>query len=650
MKKILTVLLLLLAAVCCATAACAAGTAAKGQVKATLEVIGAGNWDPVVTIGETVYLSIQIQNTSGEDFASEMYLFDPAKQNIHEFPLLKAGESAWWRGKWTITEEDARTGGLKYRIQYYYTDENGQRVATGKNMIRRIAVKAAEEATPEPTPVPTPEPTPRPEDRPRIVAYSILKPDDQNEAVNICCLDEAGDFWSGDYWDPDFLTSDEEVFRILQGREAMNVKQNMTGPYYFDNKYPKTDFFKGLGVMASQIPETEATPKKTGENLGTNEIWAMQYDPDGNPKPVLLGVSGSFVFENTDPNAQELYRIMWRMERMINGFSYGYAAEGLTPHGFEPVSVREFFSLENADAETAVITGYLTDCEEGLIEAKLTEEDRKKALALLERGVVIGKENPWMVTGGTMRYVFHDPEGNYLGCIETYEYDSLAVKNDGMYRLSILPPPADSLPEEEAKLLNIRIGGVEYTMGKSTPRDLIRNGWFCRIADDGTFEFPDIREEGYGTFYVSTPGGSVDEPISSIVCQFAYDMPIEYGGFDGYVNPEDPEDMDTVWRIKRIEELKAEIEANGEDESEYNLSIDPWEGCDEEEKGTGTYFTGMEDWIKTLGEEDPDSDNGTSVDVVLSDGHTLRVFSAESRVNLSMGYEGYIRLGPEEDW
>ena len=105
---------------------CAAGTAAKGQVKATLEVIGAGNWDPVVTIGETVYLSIQIQNTSGEDFASEMYLFDPAKQNIHEFPLLKADESAWWRGKWTITEEDARTGGLKYRIQYYYTDENGK--------------------------------------------------------------------------------------------------------------------------------------------------------------------------------------------------------------------------------------------------------------------------------------------------------------------------------------------------------------------------------------------------------------------------------------------------------------------------------------------------------------------------------------------
>ena len=116
------------------------------------------------------------------------------------------------------------------------------------------------------------------------------------------------------------------------------------------------------------------------------------------------------------------------------------------------------------------------------------------------------------------------------------------------------------------------------------------------------------------------------------------------------MDPDNPEDMDTIWRIRYLEKLKAEILANGEDEEDYNLSIDPYEDCDEDERGDGLYWTGMKEWMLTLGEEDPDTDNGTSVDVKLGDGIILGLFTAESPMSLALGEENYIRLGPEDDW
>ena len=42
-------------------------------------------------------------------------------------------------------------------------------------------------------------------------------------------------------------------------------------------------------------------------------------------------------------------------------------------------------------------------------------------------------------------------------------------------------------------------------------------------------------------------------------------------------------------------------------------------------------------------------DNGTAVNVTLSDGHLLRMFTANSPVSLSLGHRDYIRLGPEDE-
>ena len=116
------------------------------------------------------------------------------------------------------------------------------------------------------------------------------------------------------------------------------------------------------------------------------------------------------------------------------GLSY---ADNQAEDVFEPISVREFFKLQDVDAETAVINAMMTDCEEGLIEEEMTEEDREEVIELLEHGIITGKENEMSVTGGTTVYVFRDAEGNYLGSIELYR--GLAVGNDGMYSISVLP-------------------------------------------------------------------------------------------------------------------------------------------------------------------------------------------------------------------
>ena len=641
MKKISVILLIVLVILCCVAAACAEGETKKGQTRISMTFFGTGNNPPAVALGDKLLLTIRIENISGEEFDSPMYLFDPAHEAVPDFPnvQLKAGESVEWSGNWTVTEEEIRTKKLTYRIQYRYLNENGESVRFAKNFSKKLTLK--EEASPEPTPEVTPEPTPRPEDRPEVFLYSVTRPNPGNGTVSVACIDKAGDLWFVNEADVKYPFREKDILQLLQERRGMELKTNLIKGVLRDVSRDE-EWFRGLAVMAELVPKAEGTPVKTGVDVDQEAVYALRTDADGNPEPVLLGMSGSYVFENKDPNAQALYLFMWNTR---SAFPYGFAAEGLAPHGFETVSVREFFSLQNVDAETAVLTAALTDCEEGLIEAHLTDKDREKVLALLDRGIVIGKENPWMVTGGTTCYYFHNAQGEYLGCIETYADDSLAVGRDGMYRLSLLPRSTETLTEEEQKLLHLKINGIDYEIGRSTPRDLIRNGWPCGIEYDGTFSFQD--PEMYSTIYVMTENGGLDEPIKSISCQFVPTVPIEYCGFDGEVDPEDLNDMDTAWFIRY------RTDHPDEEQADIQSILDHWNDEDDEDEddGWGGYWDPMRAWIETLGKADEDMDNGIKVDVLLSDGHTLGIYTAASPVCLSLGDEQYIRLGPEtEDW
>ncbi len=596
-----------------------------------------------VLVGDAVMVDITLTNNTKEPFLTPITLYDPDGNPVDDFDgeILQPGESVSWSGFWTVTEEQLKDFGIRYYAAYGYVDKEGEKQEVRK-MLREHIFQDAKRIL-KTTPVPTAAPTPRPEDRPRVIMYSVVKEKADSDTFSVCCIDAEGKIWTARK-----VSADQEGDLLPMLLERRDMKSNSLLYSTENGKDLLEERFRDLAMMADLVEKANGNPAPTGADTGVESVYALKYDVDGNPEPVLLGVCGSKVFENKDRNAQALYQFMLLFQSLTP--PCGYAEEGLTPHGFRVVSVREFFGLENVDGAKAEIRAAMTDCEEGFIDVELTEEARERALALLERGVVIGKHDPWMVTGGTMDYFFYDEDGECVGCIETYEEDSLAVGPDGMYTLSLLPESTEQLTEAEKQLLHLKIGGMDYEIGKSTPRDLIRDGWYCYIEEyDGSYAFTD--DKGVGTFYIRTRGGSVDEPIKTIQCQFAYEISFDYCGFDGVIDPDNPEDMDTVWNAKLLENWKAEHPElyDDPDEDEDDEEDNP----DDEEEGDGLFWGPMELWMRTLGEADDDLDNGRGVDVTMSDGHTLWIFAADSPVSLSLGHQDYIWLGPkpeEDEW
>ena len=101
----------------------------------------------------------------------------------------------------------------------------------------------------------------------------------------------------------------------------------------------------------------------------------------------------------------------------------------------EETPVWKFYHGTRELLETAVITGYGVDCEIGLIPAEMTEEEKEEIRTLALYGVVTGKKNDEMVTGGTWVYSFETPEGEYIMSVELYK--GLLVGSDGMYSYAL---------------------------------------------------------------------------------------------------------------------------------------------------------------------------------------------------------------------
>ena len=109
-----------------------------------------------------------------------------------------------------------------------------------------------------------------------------------------------------------------------------------------------------------------------------------------------------------------------------------YDPDESEPDSAEAVPVWKFCHGLREGLETAVITGYTIDCEEGPIPYEMTEEETENVRRIAIDGVIAGKENDMSVTGGTWVYHFETPEGKSLLSIEMYK--GLIVSVDGMYR------------------------------------------------------------------------------------------------------------------------------------------------------------------------------------------------------------------------
>ena len=96
------------------------------------------------------------------------------------------------------------------------------------------------------------------------------------------------------------------------------------------------------------------------------------------------------------------------------------------------VPVWKFFHALSPDGlDTAVITCWQTDCEEGPIPQEITAEGAETIRNIAINGHVTDLASDLSVTGGTWIYTFETPEGEHLLSIEMYR--GLMVSAYGMY-------------------------------------------------------------------------------------------------------------------------------------------------------------------------------------------------------------------------
>ena len=172
------------------------------------------------------------------------------------------------------------------------------------------------------------------------------------------------------------------------------------------------------GLILS-LPEGKPAWQATACDAGTEESYAVR---DG--AAILLGGSGDDWCENTDPSAQALYLML---RRCFPGVKSYWGEAGMSPLGFQRVSVPVFCGYWGTDFDGARWTRAELDCEAGLGE----ETELDAAPAWFISGMVTGKASSMGATGNTTIYTCYDQDGLPLASFEFY--GDLLVRSDGMY-------------------------------------------------------------------------------------------------------------------------------------------------------------------------------------------------------------------------
>ena len=258
------------------------------------------------------------------------------------------------------------------------------------------------------------------EDTPRIILYTYYRQMGWGDRVQIGCVDEDGVIrtLTGSDSDLKWPYKPEEQLEYLSQTDKLTAEGTME----------HNDLFSVKSLVYS-VEDQGSKTVPAANDAGTEKSYAVRYSEDGTPEFILLGVSGDDVFENFDPNAQSLYRTL-RL-RFPGVTSYAYDSLGIGPHGFDPVPVADFIGLDILAASAAEIKGGLIDCEEGYIPQEMTEDDKAELLSFIKNGIVTGKADCVISTGGMYSYAFYDSEEKLIGTIDLE--DGLLIKGDGHY-------------------------------------------------------------------------------------------------------------------------------------------------------------------------------------------------------------------------
>ena len=260
------------------------------------------------------------------------------------------------------------------------------------------------------------------EEKSPVLLYTVYQQEGWGDRLQVGFVDKKGNGWllTGDASSLSWPRDPGEQLRFLASCESMEHRFTLSHDDLFS--------LESL-IYPVEIPETG--PVNAGLDFGTENSYAVRYE-DGSPVPVLLGTSGDRFYENTQPDAQALYRFL--REKFPEVTSYA-GMEGIGPMGFSPVPMSLFCKGGTQDLSDAVVTRIYTDCEAGYFPNSVTEEEREYILQMLRTAMVTGKANNVFVTGGTNIFVFSDADGRQRFSFELYQ--GLLVCNDGMYTLSV---------------------------------------------------------------------------------------------------------------------------------------------------------------------------------------------------------------------
>ena len=153
-----------------------------------------------------------------------------------------------------------------------------------------------------------------------------------------------------------------------------------------------------------------------------------------------------------------------------------------------------------------------------------------------------------------------------------------------------------------------------YTLGETTLRDMMKDGWVPYMEDIGVFSLYDANEDPTGVL-LYTEHGTMDEPVIAMDAMFQEFMQVEYCGFDGTVGIH-ADDPDEYWYPDETGlELAELLMDTGE-------RIDLWDG--------------LVNWLVTDFGAVQSEDGIYEAKVPLSDGRILCISSHDSQVRISL--------------
>ena len=96
-----------------------------------------------------ITVSISIINTGESDMPGTVTLYYPNGKPVEEFgsPVLSAGATKSWTGKWKVTQAQLDAGKLKFAVEYYVVGDDDQLMLKHKSFSLKLIVEDAQPAT-----------------------------------------------------------------------------------------------------------------------------------------------------------------------------------------------------------------------------------------------------------------------------------------------------------------------------------------------------------------------------------------------------------------------------------------------------------------------------------------------------------------------